>query len=175
MPEDSQQRAGRQGRARRSNAPRGRTRQELRPPRHNTADMLGVAWARLGHQIVAGVVAAGYALRPAHSGVFAHIELDGTRLTELANRANMTPQAMGELVDDLERRGYVRRVPDPGDRRAKLIVPTEIGYGCLQAAFDTIGGIEQRLEELIGPRRLSQLRSTLARIIAAETAPHSPA
>jgi DNA-binding MarR family transcriptional regulator len=137
--------------------------------------MLGVAWARLGHQIVAGVVTAGYPLRPAHSGVFAHIDLDGTRLTELANRANITPQAMGELVDDLERRGYVRRVPDPGDRRAKLIVPTEIGYGCLQAAFDTIGGIEQGLEDLIGPRRLSQLRSTLARIIAAEPASRPPA
>ena len=137
--------------------------------------MLGVAWAKLGHQIAAGVVSAGYPLRPAHSGVFAHIDLDGTRLTELANRANMTPQAMGELVDDLERRGYVRRVPDPSDRRAKLIVPTEIGYGSLQAAFDTIDGIEQRLEELIGPRRLSQLRSTLAQIIASEPSRQPPA
>jgi DNA-binding MarR family transcriptional regulator len=137
--------------------------------------MLGLAWARLGHQIVAGVVAAGYPLRPAHSGVFAHIDLDGTRLTELAGRANMTPQAMGELVDDLERLDYVRRVPDPSDRRAKLIVPTEIGYGCLQAAFDTIGGIERRLEDLIGPRKLEALRTTLARIIAAEPSPQSPA
>jgi DNA-binding MarR family transcriptional regulator len=136
--------------------------------------MLGRAWGRLGNQIVAGVAAAGYPLRPAHSGVFAHIDLDGTRLTELANRANMTPQAMGELVDDLEDRGYVRRVPDPSDRRAKLIVPTEIGYGCLQAAFDTIDGIEERLGDLIGPRRLSQLRAALARIIAAELAGHPP-
>src|SRR5712691_8835254 len=119
----------------------GRVRKELTPPTHNTADLLGRAWSRLGHQIVAGVIAAGYPQRPAHSGVFAHIDLDGTRLTELANRANMTPQAMGELVDDLEHLGYVRRVPDPSDRRAKLIVPTEVGYGCLQAAFDAISGI----------------------------------
>jgi DNA-binding MarR family transcriptional regulator len=152
----------------------GRTRHELTPPDHNTADLLGRAWSRLGHQIVAGVIAAGYALRPAHSGVFAHIDLDGTRLTELANRANMTPQAMGELVDDLERLGYVRRVPDQSDRRAKLIVPTEIGYGCLQAAFDAIGGIEARLEDLIGPRKLADLRKVLARIIASE-APTNPA
>jgi DNA-binding MarR family transcriptional regulator len=145
----------------------GRTRQELDPPAHNTADLLGRAWSRLGHEIVAGVAAAGYDLRPAHSGVFAHIDLDGTRLTELANRANMTPQAMGELVDDLERLGYVRRVPDPTDRRAKLIIPTEIGYGCLQAAFDTIGGIERRLEALIGPAGLSGLRTFLTRIITA--------
>jgi len=152
----------------------GRSRHELTPPEHNTADLLGRAWSRLGHQIVAGVIAAGYPQRPAHSGVFAHIDLDGTRLTDLASRANMTPQAMGELVDDLERLGYVRRVPDPTDRRAKLIVPTEIGYGCLQAAFDTIGGIERRLEGLIGPRKLAELRRVLARIIAAEP-PTNPA
>jgi DNA-binding MarR family transcriptional regulator len=53
---------------------------------------------------VEGVVAAGYPRRPAHSSVFAHIDL--------AARANMTPQAMGELVDDLEIRGYVTRRPD---------------------------------------------------------------
>jgi DNA-binding MarR family transcriptional regulator len=43
----------------------------------------------------------------------------------------VTPQAMGELVDHLERLGYVRRVPNRRDRRAKLIVPTAAGYGCL--------------------------------------------
>ena len=117
---------------------------------------------------MAGVIAAGYRQRPAHSGVFAHIDLDGTRLTDLANRANMTPQAMGELVDDLERLGYVRRVPDPGDRRAKLIVPTEVGYGCLQAAFDTIRDIEGQLEDLVGARKLADLRRMLIRIISAE-------
>ena len=142
---------------------------------HNTADLLGRAWSRLGHQIVAGVIDAGYPQRPAHSGVFAHIDLDGTRLTELAGRANMTPQAMGELVDDLEGLGYVRRVPDPSDRRAKLIVPTDIGYGCLQAAFDTITGIERGLEDLIGPRKLAELRKVLARIISAEPPDHPSA
>jgi DNA-binding MarR family transcriptional regulator len=135
------------------------------PPSHNTADLLGRAWARLGHQIVAGVVAAGFPQRPAHSGVFAHIDLDGTRLTDLAARANMTPQAMGELVDDLVRIGYVRRVPDPTDGRAKLIVPTDLGYGALQAAFDTIAGIEQRLEDLLGARKLRDLRAILSHIV----------
>jgi len=153
----------------------GRARGELTPPAHNTADLLGRAWSRLGHQIVAGVSGAGYPQRPAHSGVFAHIDLDGTRLTDLATRANMTPQAMGELVDDLERLGYVRRLPDPGDRRAKLIVPTEIGYGCLQAAFDTITGIEQDLADLIGAKRLAELRRILSRIIVADPPTHPSA
>jgi DNA-binding MarR family transcriptional regulator len=74
---------------------------------------------------------------------------------------------MGELVDDLERRGYVRRRPDPEDRRAKLIVLTPRGLACVQAAFETIVGIEQSLEDLLGSRGLRALRRILQRILAA--------
>ncbi|MGI8562718.1 MAG: MarR family winged helix-turn-helix transcriptional regulator [Candidatus Dormibacter sp.] len=139
---------------------------ELQPPEHNTTALLGQAYSRLGHRIVEGVVAAGYPQRPAHSGVFAHIDMAGTRLTDLAARANMTPQAMGELVDDLEQRGYLSRHPDPADRRAKLIVLSETGRGCMQAAFDTIGRLEGDLEALLGARALNQLRRSLQRILA---------
>jgi DNA-binding MarR family transcriptional regulator len=140
----------------------------LDPPVDNTAALLGQAYSRLGHRIVAGVIAAGYQQRPAHSGVFAHIDLAGTRLTELAARANMTPQAMGELVDDLEQLGYVERQPDPTDRRAKLIVLTSRGKDCLRAAFETISGIESGLETLLGSRGLVRLREDLRRIIAGD-------
>ncbi|MGH2725071.1 MAG: MarR family winged helix-turn-helix transcriptional regulator [Actinomycetota bacterium] len=130
--------------------------------------LLGLAHAALGHQIVAGVVEAGFPQRPAHSNVFAHIDIEGgTRLTELARRANITPQAMGELVDDLEGMAYVSRHPDPEDRRAKRIVLTARGLACVQAALGTIAGIEDRLKALIGESGLLELRSTLERIIAA--------
>jgi DNA-binding MarR family transcriptional regulator len=145
-------------------------RDEIVPPVDNTAALLGQAYSRLGHQIVAGVVAAGYPQRPAHSAVFAHIDIDGTRLTDLALRANMTPQAMGQLVDDLERLEYVRRMPDPNDRRAKLIVLTDRGHGCLQAAFETISEIERRLQSLLGRRELDDLRAALRTIIASDAA-----
>lgn len=150
----------------RSADPRDRT----VPPVDNTTALLGEAYARLGHHIVAGVVAAGYPQRPAHSAVFAHIDIDGTRLTDLALRANMTPQAMGQLVDDLERDGYVRRMPAPNDRRAKLIVLTEKGHGCLRAAFETISGIERRLRDLLGARELEDLRAALRTIVADDEA-----
>ena len=139
---------------------------ELSAPANNTAALLGEAYSRLGHEIVAGVIAAGYPQRPAHSAVFAHIDITGTRLTDLALRANMTPQAMGQLVDDLERLGYVRRRPDPSDRRAKLIVLTDKGYDCLEAAFRVISGIERRLEDLLGQRELQALRAALRMIIS---------
>lgn len=140
--------------------------EELRPPEENTAALLGQAYSRLGHRIVEGVVAAGHPQRPAHSSVFAHIDLAGTRLTTLAARANVTPQAMGELVDDLEARGYLTRRPDPADRRAKLIELTAAGQDCLRAAFGVIAGIESRLGSLLGPAALVELRRSLRRIIA---------
>ena len=145
-------------------ATRRQVRAQQAPP-ENTAHLLNLAWHRLGHRIVEGVVAAGFGQRPAHSGVFAHIDLEGTRLTQLAARANMTPQAMGELVDDLERLDYVERRPDPADRRAKLITLTARGRACIRAAHVTIAQIEQDLEALLGRRRLVELRRSLRRII----------
>jgi DNA-binding MarR family transcriptional regulator len=116
-------------------------------------------------QIVRGVVEAGFLQRPAHSAVFANIDRDGTRLTVLARRANMTPQAMGELVDDVERMGYVRRRADPQDRRAKRIVLTPKGQRCIDAGLATVARIEQALEAKLGPRRLRELQRGLEQII----------
>ena len=79
----------------------------------------------------------------------------------------MTPQAMGELVDDLEKMGYVERIADPSDGRAKLIVLTDKGFDKLQAAFDTISGVEKDLAKLLGRRGLTALRASLRAIIAA--------
>src|SRR4051812_36208093 len=104
-------------------------RQDPPPPEPNTVAMLGQAYSLLGFQIVDGVVGAGYPQKPSHSAVFAQIKAEGSRLTELARGANMTPQAMGEIVDELEDLGYVVRRPDPTDRRAKLVVPPPPGAG----------------------------------------------
>jgi DNA-binding MarR family transcriptional regulator len=77
----------------------------------------------------------------------------------------MTPQAMGELVDELEDLGYVVRQPDPTDRRAKLIVLTRRGTKCIAAGMATIEGIESRLDELLGERGHRQLRRMLGKIL----------
>jgi DNA-binding MarR family transcriptional regulator len=64
------------------------------------------------------------AIKPKHGAVFANIDREGTRATVLAERGGMGKAAMGELIDELERLGYVERHPDPADRRAKLVAPT---------------------------------------------------
>jgi DNA-binding MarR family transcriptional regulator len=98
----------------------------------------------------------------------AHIDVEGgTRLTTIAARASITPQAAGELVDDLERLGYVVRQPDPDDRRAKRIVLTERGQACVAAALSTIASMEAELEDLLGSDALAHLHDILSRIITA--------
>ena len=133
----------------------------------NTIAMLGRAYSLLGFQIVDGVVGAGYPQKPSHSAVFAQIGPDGTRLSALARGANMTPQAMGELVDELEELGYVERRPDPSDRRAKLIVLTPRGRDCIAAGIATIQGIEARIVEILGPDGHADLRRLLTALLTA--------
>ena len=140
---------------------------DVEPREPNTIAMLGQAYSLLGFQIVDGVVGAGYPQKPKHSAVFAQIDLEGSRLTDLARRANMTPQAMGELVDELTELGYVTRLPDPTDRRAKLIVLTDRGRAAVDAGMETIVGLENRITEVLGERGHATLRRLLSRLLAA--------
>ena len=72
--------------------------------------------------IIARLTEAGYPhLRPAFSRMFENIDQEGTRMIDLAERAQMTHQSMSELVVGLKQRGYVQRVPDPTDHRARLV------------------------------------------------------
>jgi DNA-binding MarR family transcriptional regulator len=81
-------------------------------------------------------------LTPAHTRLFPHIDLDGTRATELAERLNISKQAISQLVSDLERMGVLERVPDPDDGRAKLVRFADldslfVGLGVLDDLADT--------------------------------------
>jgi DNA-binding MarR family transcriptional regulator len=66
-------------------------------------------------------------IQPAYHALFENIDPGGTRLTELAARAEMTHQSMSELVATVERRGWVKRRPDPSDGRARLVCLTPEG------------------------------------------------
>src|SRR6187402_3130497 len=73
----------------------------------------------LDEEIVSALAAAGFHnLRIGHEAVFSFMPARGTRLTELARRARITKQSMGELVRELEALGYVERAADPADGRA---------------------------------------------------------
>ena len=80
----------------------------------------------------------------------------------------MTKQSVGEIVDDLVERGYVERIPDPDDRRAKLICLTERGEAAQAVGFALFAKIEERWAERYGAERIAGLRELLEEIVAAE-------
>jgi DNA-binding MarR family transcriptional regulator len=100
-------------------------------------------------------------VRLAHSALFAYIDPEGTRSSELAERAGMTKQGMGQLVGDLEKKGYVERVEDPADRRAKLVRLTKEGRRHVRDAREIIGEIEEAYALRLGDGRLETLRAIL--------------
>lgn len=107
-------------------------------------------------------------IRPTHGCVFRFVEGEGLRLTDIAERANMTKQSVGEIVDDLAARGYVKRIPDPNDRRAKLICLTERGEEAQAFGRGLFGKVEKRWAERYGRERIAQLRELLEEIAATE-------
>ena len=135
-------------------------------PEQSTVTLLSLTHLMLSRQVAEGAASAGHPVKASHSAVFGQMTAEGSRLTDLAKGANMTPQAMGELVDELEGLGYVARKPDPTDRRAKLITLTELGRQCVSAGINTIGDIERRIDDALGVRRHRDLRTMLLKLLA---------
>ena len=124
--------------------------------------LLREAWHAFLYELFDRLASEGFDdLRPAYSPVFQHIERGGTRIGVLAERAQMTNQSMGYLVDALEKRGYVQRQPDPADRRAALVVITDRGRDEIAAARRLIAEIEREWTERIGQERMASLRQAL--------------
>jgi DNA-binding MarR family transcriptional regulator len=128
--------------------------------------LLTLAAQRLNDRLHERLRAAGFAdQRPGDDPAFAHIPPEGIRLTELAGRAGVTKQAMGEVVDSLASRGYVERRPDPTDGRAKVIAFAPRGWAAIEVALDAFDEIERELAATIGQRRIADLRRTLTAIV----------
>src|SRR5829696_584676 len=85
----------------------------------------------------------------------------GTRVSVLAARAQVTKQSMGELVAHLEAHGYVERVPDPSDRRAKLVRTTALGRRAIRVARAAVADAEARWSERLGRAKMHRLRELL--------------
>lgn len=112
---------------------------------------------------------AGYPdVQPTHgNNVFRHLPSEGARITEIAEQAQLTKQHIGQLVDYLEERGYVERVADPRDGRAKLVRLTQRGRDLERVAEQTLRQIEDELADRLGPERMALLGELLQRLDAA--------
>ncbi len=124
--------------------------------------LIQLAYRAADGAIQRGLQKRGFDVRMTHSAVLANIDVaSGTRATVLAERASVSKQAIGELIDDLQARGYVKRVPDPVDGRAKLIQLTPKGHKLIDAAYEVIREIETALLNAVGDKNLETARSVL--------------
>ncbi|MFJ4773838.1 MarR family winged helix-turn-helix transcriptional regulator [Streptomyces uncialis] len=105
-------------------------------------------------------------IQPRAGAVLAHLRPDGIRASELARASGQHKQVIGTLIDDLERMGYVERKPDPADRRAKLIHPTERGLLQMQAATSIMRKIEERHAKMLGEQEYNAFKAALRRVAA---------
>lgn len=107
-----------------------------------------------------------WAAKASHLSLFPHLDLDGTRLNELARRMDVTKQAVGQLVDELEDMGLLERRGDPLDRRAKLVTFTDRGRTVMLRGLEVIAEIEAQLLAQLSSRRREDLRGSLENMMA---------
>jgi len=128
----------------------------------NLGLLLFIPYRALETRVFARLAEAGFDdITPAQARVFQRISPAGTRLTDLAEQAQVTKQTAGFLVDQLERAGYVRRVPDPTDARARLVQIAERGARTIPVAAAVVAEIEAEWTAHLGATQAAQLRRAL--------------
>jgi DNA-binding MarR family transcriptional regulator len=128
----------------------------LREPYRVANERLHQRFAERGHPEI----------RTPHGNVFPFLDGRGTRVSVLAERAQITKQSMAELVAHLERHGYVERVPDPNDRRAKLVRATRKGEELYAIAREFVAEVEEEWTRLLGRAKMRQLKKLLEELNA---------
>lgn len=109
-----------------------------------------------------GLARAGFTdMTLAQARIAARIDPEGSRVTRLAEAAQVTKQTAGFLVEQLERAGYVERVPDPTDGRARLVKLAPRGHAAREQVLPALAEAEAQWLAHIGPERMAQLRETL--------------
>jgi DNA-binding MarR family transcriptional regulator len=128
----------------------------------NLGLLLFIPYRFLESAVLAELRQHGHDLPLNQARVFQRIAPGGSRLAELAEASQVSKQTVGSIVDQLERAGYVRRVPDPTDARARLVTVTAKGHELVDITAPVIRAIEARWEAHLGRTRTRQLRDALA-------------
>jgi DNA-binding MarR family transcriptional regulator len=128
----------------------------------NVGVLLFLPYRAMETRVFEGLAAAGFDdFTPAQARVFQRIAPGGSRLTDLAVQAGITKQSVGFLVDQLESAGYVERVPDPEDGRARLVRIAERGARSVEASRGIVAQVEAEWTAHLGEERMAQLRAIL--------------
>jgi DNA-binding MarR family transcriptional regulator len=121
----------------------------------------------VNRHVVEGLLARGYSgLRSTHTALLSNIDLSGSSVTEAAERAGITKQAMGRLAAELQEAGYIRVDADSADARVRVLKLTAAGKALMLDSFDVMVELEHRYARMIGRNRLSALLGGLSAFIA---------
>ena len=123
-------------------------------------ELLGVALA-VRRRVRRGLIARGHDLHPAHTAVMPNLPAGGLRLTELAEKLRVSVQRAGQLVQELERAGYVERVADASDARARLVRHSARGRRLMQDVAEVDAELRAELAQRLGETKLAQLASAI--------------
>jgi DNA-binding MarR family transcriptional regulator len=107
---------------------------------------------------------------PRHGAVLAYLRTEGVRATDVARLSGQLKQVVGVIIDDLEVLGYVKRQPDPADRRAKLVVPTQRGLEQMEAADAIMAAIMHRHARHLGAAEFGQFVANFEAVIERQRA-----
>ena len=131
------------------------------PETLNLGLLLFIPYRSMESSVLAHLKAHGHDLPLSQARVFQRIAPDGSRLGELAQAAQVSKQTLGSVVDQLERAGYVCRVPDPTDARARLVLVTDLGRQLVELSLPVVREIESAWQAHLGATRTAELRRTL--------------
>jgi DNA-binding MarR family transcriptional regulator len=139
--------------------------QNISLQRRTLGGLLRLAEETLRSRVYSRMAQAGFPdIRPAHSSLLRNMAENGSRVTELADRSQMTKQSMGYLADSLAAAGYVTLEPDPTDGRAKRVQLTDKGRAAGEALVRLSAETEREFAELIGEAEMGRLRRLLERL-----------
>ena len=129
--------------------------------------LLRLAWQAVRERIYEGVLEAGYTdLSRAHVFSLRWPPFDGLRPSEIATRTQLSRQAINDMLSDLEKGGYLERIPDPTDGRARIVRFTQRGWDLTQVIRDTSFATEREWRRAIGEARYAEFRDTLCELVS---------
>lgn len=141
----------------------------------NFARRLDELAASMHRRLMNKLIAKGHhGLKMSFAAVLSHLGFAETRLVDIAERAGMSKQAIGQIADEIEALGYIRRVPDRNDRRAKNLVFTPRGEELIACSLEALEEIQQELIELLGAESFRQFKHTLETLSRHQADPTLP-
>lgn len=134
-------------------------------------DLLGQALSVVKRRLEAEVASERHHLRGSHLRLLSLTPAEGIRPTELAVRVGMTKQSLGEFVATMQAAGFLHVDPDPTDRRARIVRPTDKGVRTQQRLLEALAEIERDWAREVGVRTWATFRRVLTQLAGSDSLP----